>query len=1214
MKKNHKKWKGLNAFIKFDLKMKLTTLFLIAIMFSTYANNSYSQATKINLDLKNTTVAKILDEIEATTQFRFVYNKKFVDLEREVSIKIDKETIEVLLDKLFEDTNTAYKIRDTQIILRNKEISEELVQEEEAILEDPVKIKGTVTDKDGTPLPGATIIEDGTLNGATTDADGNFTLSVAGKSSKIKISFIGFTTQIIEIGGKTEIIIILEESSTSLDEVVVTGYQTISKDRATGSFAIIDKEQIDRQVTTSITDKLEAISPGLLTNVTNEDGGNRVGIILRGISSFRAGSEALIVVDGFPIEGSLESINPNDIESINILQDAAATSIWGVRASNGVVVITTKRGKIGKTSIEFSSFISIGAKPNLNDLQLADSKTFVEVADHFARNGLDIRLANYSSVPGAYNSGMNPVSTAWALTDPDDAASMAAYEAKLNEFKQVDVFPQYSDLLLQNPVNQQYNISFRGGGKTNMYYVSYTHNDNLSAEIGDRFKRDVLNLKNDLFLLNNLKLSVGANISLESGTHNAEGLGVFNGRAANGQYIPRFQLLQDAQGNRIPITLGVTDVTNTNLMNKGYLDWGYNPLDEVENKDVSTSRLNMRLQAGLRWEILPELGLEIKGQYEWQRLTNKDHSSLKTFKARDFVNKFTGVMPNNQLSYNVPLSAVLDQEQTEIKSYYARAAIDYNKKFGSRHEINALTGFELSQTIIEGENKRYLGYSEKNGHYNSNIDWKSLGQGIVSGLLPFPNQKLFNRDQISITERRLISAFANISYTLDSKYTLSASLKADQSNRVGKNERDPNYLWALGGSWNISKEKFMKTANFVNSLKLRASYGVSGNIHENASSLPILTADIHRLTGEELLRLSSFGNSALTFEDTYEFNIGIDFSLFKSKLSGSFEYYNELSKNLLANFTLPATYGFTSVLLNNGEVVNKGITLNLTADIIRKEDFSWTSNFNITYNDSEVLSYELPSSDPVFLIGSLGGINPNSHFLEGERVGTILSYKYAGLDENGYPQVYDSDGEIVPFQGGKVSSREALEVSGTTIAPIYGGFNNTFSYKNFSLNILLSYKMGHIFRKPSMYFSGNTFDRLVLHQDAADRFQAGINEDTDVPVLPNSLGEVINFNNQFYSNSNILVEDASFIRIKQVGLRYELPKSILKKLPFANLILSAQVSNLGMLWTANKYNIDPEAIPFSGSSLGEWTKNPVSIMRPFIKPSPVYTFGFKIQL
>jgi TonB-linked SusC/RagA family outer membrane protein len=1167
------------------------------------------QQGKVNLQMSSVSVQEVIEEIGNQTGIGFLYRGEELKSYMIDEVNFTEKEWEEVLTEILEPIGKTFKVEKDLILIvdKPKESPKSEVSQEKK------SVKGKVVDDQGIPLPGVNEIvssyplneqtnrsSDFIIKGTTTNIDGEYSLEFEEEKVFLMFSFIGMTAKEVAYEGQKVINVTLTADQQSLNEVVVTGYQTISKERATGSFTKIDVEEMDRQVTTNVVDKFEGVTPGLLTNVTNSDGGSKTSIILRGASSFRAGNEALIVVDGFPVEGGLESINPNDIASVNILQDAAATSIWGVRASNGVVVITTKKGKKGKLTVDFSAFATVQIKPDLDDLQIADSRTIVNYLDHVAKKGLDVNAGTYNK-SNEVNFALNPVLSAYVRTDFNDPDQVNAYNQLLDKYRQTDVFPQFEDLLMRTGIEQQYNLSMRSGGEKNSLYFSLSHNDNKSVLKGDKTQRQILNLKDDYRITENLTFTLASNISLTRSTHNSNGFGALTN-------LPRFIMFEDENGNSIPQYQTVDAESNEHTKSLGFLDWSSNPVDDLRARDITSRRVNMRWQAGLRWDLPKGFGVEVKGQYEWEQFRRKDNSDESTFKARDIINRWTGVTDDKRLIYNVPFGGVFDQRETEVNAYYLRGFVDYNRTFNDLHDITAQVGTEYTERKFDLTQVRYLGYNEQNAHYNNNIDWEDLGRGIADGRR-FVNGILNNPARISASDRRMVSTFANLAYTYDRRYTLTGSIKSDQSNRVGNNKLDPNILWSVGGAWNISNEDFMRNVDFINRLKLRGSYGVSGNIHENASSLPVLSPATNKLSGASSFVLNSFGNSNLTFEDTYESNIGVDFAMFKNRFSGAIEYYNERSKNLLANFSLPSALGFKSVLLNNGEILNKGVSVNLNVAILKSSGFNWDANFNLTYNDSEVIKYELPSTNPTFLISSIGGLYSSSHYLEGERVGALLSYRYAGLDDKGKPQVYDAKGNIIPYEGGTLKSMDDLVVTGTTIAPVYGGFSNTFSYKNFSLNTLISFKAGHKFRRPSAEFSGSSYK---IHKDMADAWRAGENEDTMVPGLPNNLSEAYNYNNFFYKFSNHLVEDASFIRLRQVTLTYDMPKSTLKALGIQNISLSLQARNLGLLWTANDYDLDPEALPFE-TPRGDSFENVTFVSRAPIRPQPSYSLGVKVQ-
>ena len=375
--------------------LKFTSIFLVVLLItSLYGAKTYAQAKVITLKESGITLEKLFKKIEQKSTYRFLYRSAgYLDLTITVNVDVKDKKINDVLDIVLVNTGIKYTmVGDNLIVIAPNNQSQ-------------ITVTGKVVDKFGDPVIGVAVNVTGTSKRTVTDAYGFYSIQVATNENSLSFSYIGMAKKEIAINEHKVINMVMEEDVASLKEIVVvsTGYQKIPKERATGSFAIVPKEAIENQVTKNFVDILEGIAPGVLLNVTNEDGGNKTGIILRGIKSFQATQNALIVVDGFPVEGGLESINPADIESINVLQDAVATSIWGVRASNGVIVITTKRGSEGKPSVDFSSFLSVEMKPNLNDLQIADSKTMVNVTDHFARNGLDINLSTSSNNANAIN-------------------------------------------------------------------------------------------------------------------------------------------------------------------------------------------------------------------------------------------------------------------------------------------------------------------------------------------------------------------------------------------------------------------------------------------------------------------------------------------------------------------------------------------------------------------------------------------------------------------------------------------------------------------------------------------------------------------------------------------------------------------------------------------------------------------------------------------
>ena len=1207
---------------KLFLIMRITLFLLIASLVQVSAS-VYSQNTKLNVDIKSASFEDILDEIKDQSEFNFLYRSDIFEGLTEFDLKFSEVTLETILDKVLVPEGYEYEIDDNVVVIRKARESIRLVPNTNE--QQTKTIKGKVVDGEGNPLPGATVLEEGTTNGTTTNVEGEFSLDLKGNEPIISISFIGFLTQQINVDDKTNFEIVLEESTTNLGEVMVTsGYSKIAKERATGSFFQVKEEQLEEQVTTNISDRLEGITTGLLFTTKNGDGGNSSKITIRGTNAFHTETSPLIVVDGFPIEGSFESINPNDVESITILQDAAAASIWGVQSAGGVIVITTKSGRKGKLDVEYSSYFTMESRTNLDNLQMASSTALVDFISEAIEKGSDKSFINRES--NAINATQQ-VYADYATFDENTGEFLSISREGLLELetlRNTDVFDQYSDLMLRNALSSQHNLSVRGGGDISRFYFSTSYNNNKSVEIGDMDERLSIMLNNDINLAKNLRLHLGANIVFQNAQNNAEGLGIIQGFNTGRRGLPRFQLLVDEDGNRARVPFQIPEETKRYYEDLGYLDWSYNPLNEIDNRDAVNKNVTTRLKFGLDWQIVPALSWETKGQYESIITNNADHRNMNMYYTRNLINRYTTIGDDGELLHGIPMGGILHSTKANTKSYTLRSQFNYDKVFATDHRITALGGMEARDIETNGTFNTYYGYDENTLLFDVSMDWSDpKSKKLYNG----SDGYLTNDDKITNTKYRYISSFANAAYTFKSRYTLTLSGKIDQTSFFGTNARlRANPLWSAGGAWLISEESFFETS-FVDMLKLRLSYGVNGNAQKGAVVYTTLERYYDRTYKGNANRIDGYGNPDIKHEDTYTFNAAIDFSLFDYKLNGSLEFYNRKSENLVANFKINPIYGFTNQYKNNGEISNKGIALNLNSNLIQTKGFTWDADLNLTYNNNKVVTYDNPNDEnTIWVVRNTGesynaGLG-NLNYIIGEDMSSILALRWAGLSEDGTPQVYNENDEIIGYET-VINDKNIFINAGKTNPPVYGGFTNTFRYKNLSLSVLLTYKFGHVFRRPGgsvdWYTSQTAFQKAEFHEDIKNRWQnPGDEEITDVPRIPDSdiIGsyEAISNYSNFYRFSDLLVEDASYIKIRQVSLAYALQKETLNKIkiPFEQLRFTAQVRNLGMLWTANKYNIDPDVIPFRGGVLSSSLAD-LEVSRPGYKPQPVYTFGLNIM-
>lgn len=1183
---------------KFDLKMKLTTLLLIVSLFQIQANTTYGQKTKITLNMQNTTVEKVIDEIENLTKYKFFFNEKDVDLNRVVTVKVTKKNLGTVLETVFKNNGIGFKVVNKQIVL-SKAPNNAAVQR---------KITGKIIDIYDVPMLGVNVRIFGQVTGGTsTDFDGNY--SINAKTNDILIfTSVGYKGQRIIINpNQTVLNVTMEENVTELEGVVFTGYQKLPKERATGAFVTVTEKEIKRQVTTNIVDRLEGISTGLLTTTTNEGfGDEEVRLTMRGTGTFEADDQPLVVVDGFPIEGSFNTINPNDVANITFLKDAAAASIWGVRAGNGVVVITTKRGKAGKPQVEYSSFFSFEQRPNLDNLLIANSSLQIDELGYRIENGMD---STYESALNGGTSDLNALQQAYFDLNQGNI-SQGQFNSRITSLRNTDSFNQVRDMLMRDASKIQHNLSFRGGGETNRYYASFSMNEDQRQLVGDENQRVNINLKNDLDISKKLKLDIGMNATFVKNKRNSEGIGLIAGTAGGGQILDRFQNLVDGNGNRLDIPRDYSTAIKDQYEALGFLDWSYNPLTELEHNDFTTKQTTLRLQAGLTWELAKDLDWRFSGVYENGKTSNRNHESIDTYRSRNDINRFT-LEDNGNLTYQVPLGGILRNEELDFRTYTVRTTLDYNREFADKHYVSVLGGIEARQIENDGRSGILLGYNDDLQLYSHQTNWDLLdnnlqlftGQNWPGGFTDW--------GYVRTSKDRFISSFANGSYTFDNRYTVSGSAKIEQASVFGLDAKlRANKLWSAGASWNIGNEDFMGSGLFDN-LILRGSYGVNGNIKRGLTTETTLEGRTSSAYQINFLRFDSVGNPAFTHEDNFVTNIGLDFGMFNSRVSGSIDYYQRKSERLLTSFPVSTTYGIFSQFFNGGEIENKGVEVMLSADVIRAKDFNWHAKLNFTNNKGKVLKYDDRAITAQNVLGN--------SYNEGEAPGAIFAYSWAGLSADGVPQIYDENGDVQTWEV-DVESKDAVSVKGNRIAPTFGSLFNDFSYKGFSLGIFLTYKFGHDFIAPSYKFgqsSGAQQDFTGINESIDRRWQnAGDENNTDIARFP-TLAEFNNSNygnwGRYYQDSDAVIEDASFIRIRDISLSYDLSQKVLERLPIKRLRLSGQVRNVGLLWKATDLNIDPDVIPQTGGRSGANTSGPLTYSRPGIRPAPVFSLGLNIN-
>lgn len=1119
--------------------MKLTLMLLIVGALQLSAN-VYSQNGRINVNVEEMELADLLWELQESSGIVFAYRTSDLEGMDPVTANFEGATITEILDEVLEDTHLDYKIDKDVVVIVRKPVKK--VNKSETTQE-RIKIKGAVTDQNGDPVPFASVCFKGTTNGCVAALDGAFEIEmIEDPNAMLVVSCIGFTTIELPIGDKRTFDIVLLDATEGLDEVVVTGYQTISKERSSGSFGKIDSEELDIKQVKSIAQKLEGMTSGVLYNSEGD-------ITIRGVGSFSANTKPLIVLDGYPIQGDMSDINPNDVKDITILKDAAASSIWGARAANGVIVIRTKKGaKKGKPKVDFSSSLSITSAPNLGDFQLASSKTILDVEK--LRSDFNLIKRNPSGADRAFTLGQDIY-----LKYPN-ATPSAEDQTKLDALAAYNVNGEFEDLFFRTATRENYNIAVSGAGERNTYYASIGYDMDRSFSKGDDDSRLNLNLRTTFDITD--KLRVGVNVYSAFGTHRMNGIGM-----SDYQSISQYQRILGADGGFINQPFGVSETDKANFAQTGYpYDWSYNLKQEYDNKNNRYKRKVQRINVSADYDILSSLKLKVGYLKETTSQSTRNYYNENTFYTRNLVNSHTHT-DNGQLVSPVPTGDILSKSEQAWEGYTFRSHISFDKNWGDIHKFNAIGGFEAREEKFETDNFGNYGYDSQSLNYKE-VDYTKVYKDVFGQAASVPRINSYGK-----VVDRFISYFANAAYTLKNRYTLTGSFRVDDSNLFGATDKYRNVpLWSVGTSWNIAREDFFNMDK-VNLLKLRITYGVNGNVDKSTS--PHLTArlDRHPQLFYDYAVIVNPTNPDLRWEKTKQTNIAVDFAAFNNRLSGSIDWYHKKSSDLLSTVSLNSILGFSSAKLNNGEMLNTGFDTQIGYQIL-DGGVKWHANLTYSYNKNEVKKVDLADETVDARLRS-------PQIIKGKPLHYLYSYRWAGLSADGLPQVKNENGEVVPYTT-TITDAKALKYEGSRTPKHYGSLINTVSYKNFSLSAMLVYKLGFVFREPTVdynYIYSGTFQLNHIHKDIQKRWmQAGDENRTNIPVLPGVLDSPFNYQNYTTYGSH-LVKKGDNIRLREVVLTYQLPEKIMNGLPLDRLSFSVQGRNL-FTYTFDDTDYDPE--------------------------------------
>jgi TonB-linked SusC/RagA family outer membrane protein len=1120
------------------LAMRLTIIIMTFTLLQVSAR-TYSQ--QVTLEARNAGVKDLFTKIEKQTGYVFFYKVPDIQAAKPVSASWKQAPLQKVLEEIFKDQPLHFRIQGKTIYVSPKA----LAQEAAAPVTD---VRGVVKDENGKPAAGVGVRLKGSSTGTTTNEDGEFILRGIDNNATLEFSAVNLQAFELKINGKNDLVVTLKNKISELGDVAVTvntGYQSIPKERATGSFAQPEKQVFERRVSKDVISRLEGITSGL---VFNRDKTGNPSLSIRGRSTINASTDPLIVVDNFPYDGDINNINPNDIESITLLKDAAAASIWGVRAGNGVIVITTKKGKYNQPlQVELNSNVTIGQKPDL-----FYDRNFLN-SDDFINNEIFLFGKGYYSSDFT-NSNRPPISAVVEILNNRKLGLISASDSaqQIGGLRKNDFRNDLSNYFYQQSVLQQYSLNVSGGSKNSSYYLSAGFDKNRSNLVRNENNRVTVNSYINYNPVRNLEIYANINFT-QSTTYNNNTSSQIVTAGPNGYGISPYVQLQDAQGKALPIVKDYRALYADTMGAGRFLNWRYFPLNELAMADNSVNAFDIRIPVGIKYKIMEGLHAELKYQYERAINEVRTLSDQDSYFSRDLVNRYTAIRPDGTLKYNIPAGGILNLGDANLSSSRFRGQVNYDKTL-AKHRISAIAGFEVTEVKSFSNGSRTYGFDPNNNTFTA-VNYDSLYALNPSNSAKVPDNTSFNS-----TLDRYRSYFGNAAYTYLSRYTVSASGRIDQSNLFGvKTNQKSVPLWSLGGKWDISREKFY-TVGWLPVLSLRATYGYNGNLNKTISAY-VLSAYASNSTYNNGIyaNVISPGDPDLRWEKVGIFNIGLDFAVLNKRISGSFDYYHKNGVDLIGDIPLPSSTGFATAKINYANLRGHGYDLTIRSLNIDRV-FKWQTTLLLSLSKDKVTKYN-------------GGTG--SSVIIGNPVNSIYSYRWGGLDPNtGDPMGYSDDTTKSKNYGALTAVTNDKKIYNGPANPItYGSLINVLSWKNFSISFTISYKGGYFFQRSSInYFNLN--NRWAGNADYAQRWQKP--GDELITPVPSVVYPVNQARDNFYSGSSVLVEKGDHLRLNDASFSFDLYKSNWKKLPVERLQLYIYANNLGILWRANKYGIDPD--------------------------------------
>lgn len=1182
--------------------MKLVFLFTTVATLQVSASG-WSQ--NVTMRLKNAPIEKAFQEMRRQTGFQFVYNTTMLQQAGNVNITVKNTPLDQALKLTLSGKSLSYSIIDSSVVIRSAPVNVETPVQQDAIIQTiTIGVTGVVKNTEGQPLQEVSVVVKGTTIGTTTNKDGKFELKAVNEKSTLVFSAVGYVSKEVKLGSANETLTIeLQQAENKLADVVVTGYQSLDRKLFTGATTKLNAKDAQRNGVPDVSRMLEGQVAGVSVQNVSGTFGAAPKIRVRGATSLSGDNKPLWVVDGIILEdivnisnealstgdantligSSVAGLSPDDIESFTILKDAAATALYGARAMNGVIVVTTKKGRNtqGKANINYSGNFTTYLKPSYSQFDIMSSADQMSVMIEMENKGY-LRPAGVATPKNGgifhklYNQmyDYDEATNTWALNNDQNLASRNKF---LQRYAKANT--DWFNVLFKNSLLQEHSISITSGtDKFQNYFSSSFMHDNGQTP-GDQVSRYTGNARSTIKINKKLTVELLANASVRD--QKAPGTLTRQSDPVYGSYSRSFDI--NPYSYSLNTSRLITPYDQNGNQEFFVMNWApFNILNELQNNYLKLQMLDIKIQGGIKYKILPELQYSVDGAYRFAQTTRQHYIQTKSNMAsafRAYTN--TGVIDDNTNLYNdpdnndlpviiLPDGGFFNVNENKISNYYFRNNLEYDKTLGN-HKFNLFASAEVRSTDRQNYNFDGVGYNYENGGLvNTNYRYfKKLTEG---GAAYFGMGKNYDR---------FLAYMFRGAYNYDNRYSFNFTSRMDGSNKMGKSSQ-ARWLptWNVSAAWDLDNEKFFRPNKVLSAARLRLTYGLVGNIGNANNTAAVfynrMSYRPYETEKEALTYISSLANTELTWEKTKELNIGADLGLFNNNINVTVDWYKRNIFALISTIQTSGIGGESSKTANNGKMDARGFEFTISGSPVKSgspDGFKWRTQMNFAINKNKITRLEV--APRIWdLVRAEGGA------LQGYAQRGLFSVKFDGLSPvNGSP-TYISDAGVkdnyIYLQSNTVNY---LKYEGPTDPTFTGGFFNRFDYKNFSLSALVTYSWGNYIRLQPI-FSATYDDLYSMSKIMKNRWiMPGDEATTNVPSIldlyttnkftrlstGSSLSPVYAYNAYNYSDQRIAKGD--FIRLKTVSVSYQVPQRIIQRLGLNAMQLSLVGNNIALLYS-----------------------------------------------